>query len=314
MSGYHHLLAREFGVPSLIKEKGYFVTTDGTRQIRKTKDSPVTITARYQLTLHCMKNYPWMEKYYLAKNGQPYALTEGDYYIMTDHLPYPEADFSNPSQLAASAESLALWHKSARDISFSDGAFLPHELFPLTDILQNNITSLGIIRKRIRRQSQLSDFDVLFIKNFDKYKDRIVNALELLKGTNYLKRFENARNMNYICHGSPKENCIRIKDGKAYITKLDNGKINYQLNDLCIFIRRAKKAHDNAQNTGQLKQYEIIEAYNKVLPLEPDEEIILQAMLLYPSAFVKIVFEYYQKKRTWIPVSMLNKMREVLST
>ena len=57
---------------------------------------------------------------------------------------------------------------------------------------------------------------------------------------------------------------------------------------------------------------QIVEAYAKILPLEPDEEKILQAMLLYPIAFTKIVMEYYNKKRTWTPMSLMGRFREVL--
>ena len=310
MSSLPHSVIVAFGISGILREKGYYKTSDNTRMIRKTKDGHRQILARHQISEHCNQaGYPWMERYHLAQNGRPYVFVNGEYYVMTDLINYKEANFSDTQEFLKIVEAIARWHSCARNISFNSDAYLYKNRppIPFTEILQFQKEALDMIRKRIRKQSQLSDFDVLFVKHYPDYRERILRAQQLLKSTNYLKRCQRARQLNYICHGGLKEDCLRIHNNKVYITKLDQASTGYQLNDLCTLIRRREKKGDDLEH-GQ-----ILEVYNNITPLEPEEEIILEAMLLYPAAFVKIVTEYYQKKRTWTPVAMTNKIQEILN-
>ena len=309
MGGLHHSVAIAFGESGTIREKGYYKTTDGKRVIRKTKDGHRHILALHEIKRHCKEaGYPWMDQNYLAKNGQPYALIDSEHYVMTDLIHYREADFADPMEFLKVVEATAYWHKAARNIKFSKEAALYDSAGPLTEIIQEQKEHFENIRKRIRKQSKMSDFDVVFLKHYPEYQERITKAQKLLEGTGYLKLFSEAKRKNHICHNNLKEDCLRVYGDWVYITRLEQATVDYQLTDLSNLIHRREKEHKD------LKRSEIVEAYNKVLPLERDDEVILEAMLLYPSAFIKIVNEYYQKKRSWTPASMMNKLREALKT
>ena len=303
MSVLHHSLAKAFGISSVVREKGYYKTIDGMYMIRKTRDPQ--IPARHQITEHCIQaGYPWMERYYLSQSGQPFVFMDGDYYIMTDLVRFAEADFSNADEFLKIVGSLAHWHSCARGSDTDMPLQASRPSTPLTETMKSQLEALDAIRKKVAKYSKWSDFDVLFLKNYPEYKERITKALKLLESTGYIKRFNKARQMNHICHNGLKEEIFRISCDAVYITKLDFATVDYQLADLCGLIRR-KKNYDIDNNR-------ILDVYSKVNPLDPEEEVILEAMLLYPQAFVKIVREYYQKKRSWTPVAMANKMREVL--
>ena len=307
MSGLHHSVAQAFSVSGTIREKGYYKTRDQTRMIRKAKEMPAQILERYHISEHCIQaGYPWMERYHLSKSGQPYVQSGNDYYIMTDLIRHREADFSDPQEFLQIVEAIAHWHTCARSV---DTGTEPRRNFntiqPLSDVFLRQGAALESIRKRVGKHSRWSDFDVLFLKNYQRYKERIQGAQQLLESTGYLKRWNKARQMKHICHGGLKEDCLRISGKEVYITKLEHASYNYQLNDLCSLIRRRERRE-------KMDRALIYEAYSKNIPLEPEEEIILEAMLLYPTAFVKIVMEYYQKKRSWTPAAMANKMKEVL--
>ena len=313
MSSLQHLVAMSFGVSGIVRERGSYKTTDGTREIFKTKDVQGQILARHQIIEHCKKaGFPWMDHYYLTRQGYPCVFADGDNYVMTNRLQCRDTDFSDAAEFLQVIQTIAHWHRSARDVAFKDGAelSLSKNATPLTEIFRAKCEALDVIHKRIRRQSRWSDFDVLFLKNFSGYRERIRKALLMLEGTGYLKRWQNARQMGHICHGRPKEDCLRIceKSGEVYITKLDDAAVDYQLTDLWAIIRRKEKAD------GPTDRSLIARAYSEIIPLEPEEEIILEAMLTYPLAFVKIVTEYYRKKRTWTPVSLSNKISEILSS
>jgi len=309
MAGLHHSVISAFGASKVIREKGYYKTIDGTKMIRKTKDDRGQIMARYQLLDHCNKTgYLWLERYHLSKDELPYVYYDGEYYIMTSLFKHKEADFTVDSEFFKVVKALASFHKAARSVTFSDGAFLHKKslITPLTEVIQTSSINLDAIRKRIRKQSKMSDFDVLFVKHFSDYRNRVFRALQLLESTGYLKHLTKARQHYHVCHGALKEDCLKIWDDHVYITNLENTKISYQLDDLCDLIRRRERK-------TPINVATVIDAYSDVLPLKPEEEVILEAMLLYPAAFVKISTEYYRKKRSWTPISMINKMQEVVN-
>ena len=308
MSGLHHSVTTAFGVSGIIREKGYYKTMDGTRMIRKTKDGSDQVLARHQIIEHCVQaGYPWMDQHHLSQSGKPCVFAEGENYIMTDLIRYREADFSDPKEFIKIIESVAKWHSCARGVPLTTSLCKGRPPTPLTEEFKAQGEALDAIRKRIRKQSKWSDFDVLFLKNYPGYREQIQRALKLLESTSYLKRCQKARQMGHICHGGLKEDCIRIQTDRVYITKLDQASIDYQLIDLCGLIRRREKRQKD------LERSKILEAYDRILLLEPEEEVIIEAMLLYPLAFIKIVTEYYQKKRTWTPIAMINKMKDILS-
>ena len=307
MSGLHHSVTRAFGVADIVREKGYYKTADNTKMIRKTKDSKEQILARHQITEHCVgAGYLWMDRYHMSLHGLPYVFSEGNHYIMTDLIRHREANFSSDEEFLKVVESLAHWHSCARGVPFSTPLHSCN--IPLTEIFKVQIKSLDSIRKKIRKSPKWSDFDVCTLKNYPEYRERMRQALQLLEGTGYLRRFNKAKEKNHICHSSLKEENLHISSDDIYITKLDAAMVNYQLNDLCGLIRRREKKHKD------LSHSRILEVYSGILPLETEEEVILEAMLLYPFAFIKLVMEYYQKKRSWTPVAMTNKMKEILLT
>jgi len=323
MGGLHNSITNAFGVQKVFREKGNYKNSDSTLLIRKTKDSQ--IPARYQLCRHCSKaGYPWLESYHLSRDGKPYVLYEGEYYVMTDLIGHPEADFNNEAEFLQTVTALASFHKVARGIEIGE------KIPPLTEEMRIQGAKIDGIRKRIRKHNKLSDFDLMFVKNYSDYRDRIKRACQLLENTGYFKREANAFKQGHICHGALKENCLRVYGHDIYICKFESAYRGYQLRDLAELIRRREKkligkAEEFEEAAGDetekgiklikngINLSRICETYSQVLPLDPEEEVILGAMLLYPAAFVKISLEYYQKKRSWTPVSMANKMQEILT-
>ena len=308
MAGLHHSIISAFAVNKVLREKGQYKTTDGTRLIRKTKDQREQILARYQIINHCIKSgFSFLDNYHLSLDGQPYVVYENDCYIMTDIILYPEADFTADEDFFRTVTALASFHKAARGLSFNSDAILHkgRPALPLTDLMKEQLKALDINRKRLRKQSKMSDFDVLFVKHFSDYRERIKRALLLLESTGYSKHLAKAKQNNHICHGAIKEDCVKMSDELVYITNLDNVSVGYQLSDLCNLISRRERR-------APVSTAKVVEIYSQILPLEPEEEVILEAMLLYPSAFIKICTEYYQKKRSWTPIAMINKMQEIV--
>ena len=312
-AGLHNAVVNGFGILGKVgREKGCYKVAEGKKWVRKTGDPAAVLWARLQAKTHCAaQGYPWLEQTYTAKDGAPYVFADGAYFEMTDRFLLPEVDLTDQSQFLHAAEALAHWHKACQAVAFTAGAVPRQQPKDLTKQSRSDADALQRIRKRLRKCSGLSEFDVLFIKHYDFYAARIQQAGEIFTDTQYEARRQAACARGQLVHGALKEDCMLVEAAQnaVYITKWDNIRHDHPITDLCaLFRRRQKKAAPSAE-----AQAEALAAYQAVVPLNADEVSALTAMLLYPAPFVAIVAEYYQKKRSWTPIALINKMEEVLA-
>ena len=310
----------------IVKEKAYYIcdTADGLRMIRSTADTAEHIIFQHTIKEHVSEaGYPRTDRFYLcALTGLPYVLSGDERYVMTDFWDYREADFTNPDEFLLIVESVAHWHTCARHINFpatpSSDDLLP--TFPIgnqsgisssVDFFRKQGSALNTVKKKVSKQARLSDFDVMFIKNANSYAQQISDAAALLETTGYAACQERAQQENYICHNTLKEESLRVNDHDIYITQYADASIDYQLNDLCGLIRRYGQ-HENDPAVAGASIHQVLAVYNRIIPITQEEIKILYALLLYPYNFIKIVTQYYNKKRTWTPSAIINRMQAVV--
>jgi CotS family spore coat protein len=307
------LQAFNLGGGRLRREKSYFICEkpEGLYKIGKTSDAGDHIILQYQLKEHLITSgYPWVDRYALTTGGQPFFTAGGENYVMTTHFRGKDTDFENWADFSRAMEWVARWHACARDVKLPS-IILPEttQQPPLTGFFQKQAAELSAIAKRVRRQPRLSDFDVLFIKNAAYYADRINDAINGLEQTDYAAAYARALSARHFCHNSLKEESLTLFDGHVYITHYSDVALDLQLNDLCGLIRRyAQRAGRHAVPIGRL-----LESYHRIEPLNRSSLAILYVLLQFPWQFMRIINQYYSKKRTWTPNAMANRMFTVVS-
>jgi len=300
MSGLANVLPSQFGLSGrAIREKGYFVCKNF--KIYKTSDSHNEIKARYLLLEEIAEEgFPWTDRITLSTQGVPYVQLGRETYIMTKYITGNDVDLFSNEDVKKAVESLARFHNAARGVT-RNISIAPSQLEAF-----NKHTSIAVqALKQINRR--MSDFDVLFIKHAPYYKDLAIKASEALAKTEYLNLLEQAQANNHICHNNLKEESLPISEEVCHIIRFSEASIDLQLTDLSNFIRRYA-----LRGNRELSINFILEIYNKITPLHANAKEIIYAQLLYPWTFMKIIAQYYSKKRNWTPVAITSRMTTIL--
>jgi len=300
-----------FGISSrnIKREKGYYLVdaAKGLVKIHTTIELEEAINLQHIIKEHlAAEGFPWTDRYYTAKTGQPYIMVGRETYV-AKHQPrgHYETDLENELAVLQAFKMLGRFHMAARGIG---GNPAPVPLASsLPDIFARQLSELNQAGKQARRGPRLSDFDVAFIKHAPSMAETIQCAIENLSATNYMKLFTNAITQGSLCHNAMKEENLLFSSDSTYFIDFSKAAIDLQLCDLAALIRRYAQ-----RSSKSIPLNHLLNAYESTMPLPHGVRAILHAQLIFPWAFVKLASQYYSKKRNWTPNGLLSRMNAVL--
>jgi len=297
-----------FGIHSrsIKKEKGHFKvnTASGLVRLHITNESAEAIRTQHAIKEHlAAQGFPTTDRYLVAKSGHPYILMGRDTYIAATYPnSHQETNFDNEPEVIASFETLANFHKAASYLTsekISISAQQPdHYLRQQQELVQAG--------KQARRGPRMSDFDVAFITHAPQISAVIEEATEQLAKTNYTKMHAQAVARGSLCHNAMKEENF---DGNGtYLVNFSQATIDLQLTDLAALLRRYAQ-----RSSKSIPANRLVEVYDAINPLPHQAIEILYAQLIFPWAFMKLVSQFYSKKRNWTPIGLISRMETMLA-
>jgi CotS family spore coat protein len=273
------------------KERGAQLchTPAGRLRLAKTSDPPEVLRFAHGVKEHlAVSGFVCTDRYVTAPDGLPFAHIGTENYVLTHAPESRPIDFTNREETETAVRALARFHLAARGL---DGP----KAIPQEEIFRRGASTIAAAVKQVRKQKQHSDFDILFMQNAARYEERIIHAQQLLHESAY------ATLPVQLCHHVLKDEHIKIADGTVYLTSFTGAAENTPLHDLSLFLRHLSVKNDASY---------ILEAYDQINPLPNGAEDVLAAMECYPADFIKIIEQYYIKKRTWIPGALIKRLLE----
>jgi len=303
------LLPTYFGITgiSATKERGSFIckTDWGTFKISKTNESFSAISLRHDLlTALASAGFPWTDETVPSIEGTPFMQLGRETFIMTRYVKGAEVSLENEADVTVALQGLANYHTKGRNLGLTR---MPVST-PLPEIFAKDAAFLAKTIKQVESTTRLSDFDIVFLKNADKYVTDASEAAQLLANTNYHILHNTALHENHICHNNIKEENLLIHAQTCYITNWADASIDIQFVDLARFLERYAR-----RSSKQVPLDKWLEVYNKILPLPCTGEEIIRAYLLHPWQFIKTCKQYYSKKRGWTPIGISTRMNNLLA-
>lgn len=283
---------------SIKKQKSYFLcnTKEGLFTIKKTNQSEKNIiNANIVQNNLINNNFLQVGKFFLSSNGVPYFIYKNDTYIITDLTENACIDFDNNEMFLDLVTTLAKMHNK-KNISNKHSPSLYY-------IYNNNVDNLSAIKRKLNNKIRLTDFDILFLKNYSTYIQDINEIYDKLKRTKYEKYKEISIKNCSICHNNLKKENIIYSNGVLNITNFFFATNDYYLNDISSIILNYIQ-----YNNSPISINEIIKQYSVYNPINFEEEEILRIVLQYPFKFIKTVEEYYNKQRNYVPTSLLQRL------
>jgi len=297
----------EINPKSIIKSKHSYICKTGgkAKVIQKTQASENALMCADKLKKELEKNgYPVYDKFYTSTQNLPYFVLDGERYTMTDFKDYAESDFSNGDDVKKIIRTTALFHRISKTINIET-----ETKSNILNIYEKQLANFKTVKKNIsfKKKGSYSEFDVLFIKNYDYFLKKASNAMSLLK--ELFKNPESSKNFELLCHNNIKEETAVKYNGTMSLISFENVSKGLFISDFSDIINRYVRKH----TPPALNFENILEAYFKINPLSDTEIKILQAILKFPSKYMKICCNFYSKSMSFVPNSIINHLNCIIS-
>lgn len=286
---------RGFGrkLRSCNKLRGIYVcnTDKGIKQVKKLDVKKEIIMFEYRVKeLLTNKGFKNIDQFCLALDGLPYYIFNDCIYVMSEHIEGVECELNKNLDLAV--EQLAAMHKVSSGLNPS----ICNEPVNLIDLYKKRTIEMVRLKKRISSMSNLTNLDLLILKNYDAYYEQCVQSIEMLENSQYNMQIQTAKQRGDFCHNNYREENIIINVKGVYIRNFENSCCDMHSVDLVNIIRRyMKKTYCDEQQA-----FNILETYNKTNPINKEDITIILAMLTFPYKFLKVCNIYYNKRRSWV--------------
>lgn len=240
-------------------------------------------------------------------DDSPCYRTEDDAYILIKYIPSRRLDMEDNNDVAEAASALAFFHNAAE--GFVDNG-MRRTYGSLETTFEKREGEFSRIRKKIKNTGTYSPVDLLVIKYYDYYMERIRYAENLLKKSNYGVVSEKAAEAYSICHNSFKNDNVRkAEGGEIIISGLDGCTYDVSIIDVAHLIRKYTKS-DNADEYGVSL---ILENYSKYRGITSEETDVIKGMLSYPYKFLKLCNEHYNKRRVCISEASIERFENCVA-
>ena len=238
--------------------------------------------------------------------------SDGSMYMLKKWYGGRECDVRQEAEAVRAAEQLARLHnglneEQIRDLQGIYGESAGTAQDPLEEIRRHN-RELKKVRRFIRKRPVKNAFEYLFLESFDRMYGLAERVEEQMADSGCAALYRRGIREGRLFHGAYNyHNILMMEDGIA-VTDFDRMKVGIQVYDLYYFLRKVMEKYSWKQKTGQ----KLLEAYESVRPLSPDEREYIGLMLAYPEKYWKTAGNYYRSNKAWMPEKNREKLQLVL--
>lgn len=122
--------------------------------------------------------------------------------------------------------------------------------------------------------------------------------------------FDRMEQTNELVHGSYNYHNVflDVGNGGNAVTNFEKCHNDCQVADLYQFLRKVMEKHDWNINVA----YRLVDEYDRLKPLEDDDIDMLVTLLSFPEKFWKIINQYYNAGKAWVPAKNIDKLKIVI--
>lgn len=288
----------------------YLKTNKGERCLKRINYGPQKLLFVYGAKEHLVKNgFDNVDKYFLNIDGEPYALVNEDLYTLSEWLGGRECDFHNIDEVSLAAKTLAVMHEASKGYEPPENSKLKSDLGRWPHLMEKRVKSLDKMRDMLRKKSNKSDFDMVYLKSMEFYKEMAKKALGVLQDSNYYELCAMAEADKSFCHHDyTYHNIILNNSNDVYVIDFDFCKREIRTFDISNFMTKVLKRVDWDISFAKA----IIDSYNSVSPLEGEEYNVLYAYLQFPQRYWRLANRYYYNEVNWGQNTFYNKLQGIV--
>ena len=278
-------------------------TDQGLRELKKPRGSVESLRLAFAVKEQFRKNgFHQTGCMYETLEGEPFCQYDGTLYILEEPLPAEVLPEDSTTVFVQGAELLGKMHAAAKGRQDEQEKW-DRERLPR--LYAKRRGEMAKIRHRNDKRRNYDAIDLLLIAHYESYMARSAEAEELLRKGGYEAAVGRAAEQGAFCHHAYKSEALRLNgEGKLFVGNFDKCGRELPLADLAFYLRRYfKKTAGNRDGV-----WKMLECYGRHCPLSNGDLLILQGMLLYPEKFLRLVNEYYNKRRACVSPAMQERL------
>lgn len=252
--------------------------------------------------LHMVQEKGFHQAESIVKNKEQELLTQdvdGTAYILKTYEDGRECNIKDMEECRSAVETLALLHKVSWSENLLSELAQPYSV--CKEFYKHN-RELRKVKKYLKDRGQKSDFEIALLHSYDYFLNLALQVTE------ELRFFENERENHFICHGDYQYHNVLVSGGKMHVINFEKCLYDSPVRDLYLFLRKLLEKSEWSEFVG----FNLIQAYEKIRPMEKEEYRQLYFRLSYPEKFWKIVNFYYNSGKAWIPDKNMEKLVKIV--
>lgn len=308
-------IERQFGIEieSIKPNRGvYFLKTNkGMKCLKKIDYGTQKLLFVYGAKEHLRNNgFPRVDMYCLNSEGLPYAMVNEDIYTLSEWVEGRECDFQNDDDLKNAARNLANLHLASKGYDPPENSKLKSDLGRWPNMMDKRIKSLEKMRDMARKKSNKTPFDLDYIKSIEFYKSLGKRAMKVLDSSDYMDICRVTDEEKSFCHHDyTYHNIVIDNNNEVNVIDFDYCKKEIKSYDISSFMIKALKKLEWNVEYAKL----IIDEYNSINVLKPEEYRVIFAFLLFPQRFWRLSNRYYYNEVNWAQNTFNNKIQELIN-
>ena len=241
------------------------------------------------------------DQYIRNREGSLVSTSEdGTRFVLKDWYGDRECSLKDGKEVCEALSSIARLHERLRKIEvlkeWNMGSILPR--LAVEDMERHN-RELKRARGFIRGKRKKSDFELCVMKSFNAFFEQASEAAQGIAGL-----WKSGEEPRLLCHGDLDQHHVLMGSGYVAVIEYNRMHLGLQMEDLYRFMRKAMEKHGWSLSLGM----DMLNAYEKVLPLGEKERKCLYYLFLYPEKYCKQINYYLNANKAWIPARNMDKI------
>ncbi|MDF2593172.1 MAG: CotS family spore coat protein [Clostridia bacterium] len=228
-------------------------------------------------------------------------------YIVQDYTRGNVMEIRTPEAAAKIAEALALLHKAGENFVPPQGGHARVDWGKWMDKFKANSINIKKYGKGLQDKKILTKFDKIYEKCAQEYYEKMFNAYLILRNFGYLEKVQQSMKQNQLIHSEYRRHSLLLDDqGAVFVINLENCAYDIREADIATMLE-SFTGRNKAELAGAA-----LKAYSRIIKLDRRSIKVIQALILQPKHFYKVIERYYGRKKNFTEAELCYKLERAI--
>ena len=285
-------------------------TSSGMKILKKVSNSEQTLRFILDAVRHLSNNGVLLPRVNRTADGSEYVMLDDVCFVLTDAIDGRNPSYSSAEEMSLIAGGLARFHRASRGFHPADGTKPKYHLGLWPEDYSEQLEDIRSYYDSELAKCSHDAISSLILKEFPVFYERGRNAIEGIKGNDYLNWTRDAEANGSLCHQDfAAGNLLVTGSGQLYVLDTDSITVDIAARDIRKLLNKVMKKAGrwNIELAGS-----ILSHYQAKNPLTPAQWEVVRLDLMYPHLFVGAVNKYYYRRdKEWSDEKYMKRIREM---